>query len=121
MTDKPKIPGAPSQPCLVEERLTPVTMKITTKADRLTSREIVILRSLVSRGAQFKAVSLLKWQRKFVVPLWRRGLIEIWYRQSLDAGPMHGPFYALTIFGAALAVSFFPAPRGISGAGERKW
>ena len=82
---------------------------------RLNNREIVILRALIKRGAQSRPVSLKKWKRKFVVNLWRRGLVEIWFRQSVDNGST-GPFYALTIFGASLASQFFPAPRGSSGA-----
>jgi hypothetical protein len=84
---------------------------------RLTRREIVILRSLFKRGAAVRAVSLVKWMRKYIVDLWRRGLVEVWYRQSLDARPsLDGPFYSLTIHGAYLASQFFPAPRGLSGA-----
>jgi hypothetical protein len=85
--------------------------------ERLSSREIVIMRSLVTRGASLAAVSLVEWQRQLVVPLWRRGLVEIWYRQALDSQPsFQGPYYRLTINGARLASYFLPAPRGISGA-----
>lgn len=84
---------------------------------RLSSREIVVIRTLLKRGAQHLPISLRKWKRKFVTALWRRGLIDIWYRQSLD-GPLQGPFYTLTIHGAYIAATFFPAPRGSSGAEE---
>lgn len=84
---------------------------------RLTSREIVIMRSLMKRGAHAAAVSLARWQRKFVVSLWRRDLVEIWYRQSPSNEPaFQGPYYRLTINGARLAGFLFPAPRGFSGA-----
>lgn len=96
------------------------TAVIKRTSDKLTSREIVILRSLIKRGGQYRPIGLLRWQRKFVVPLWRRGLIEVWYRQSLDSGPLHGPFYALTTFGAYLASTFLPAPRGSTGAEQLK-
>lgn len=84
-------------------------------SDRLTNREIVILRSLVSRGGERSPVTLMKWQRKPAIPLWRRELIEIWYRQA-PSSELDGPFYRLTYVGAHLATKFFPAPRGSSGA-----
>jgi hypothetical protein len=81
------------------------------------------MRSLSKRGANFRAVTLdHPWQKKPALPLWRRGLIEIWYRQSPDSQPsLQGPYYGLSIAGASLAARFIhPAPRGISGAGEVK-
>jgi len=83
--------------------------------ERLTNREIVILRSLLRRGAAVVAVSLVRWQRKFVINLWRRELVEIWYRQS-PTGSFEGPFFRFTKVGAIVAEKFFPAPRGFPGA-----
>jgi hypothetical protein len=75
--------------------------------ERLKSREIVLLRSLASRGASLRAVSIDRYQRSHALPLWRRGLIEIWYRQSPDAQPsLQGPYYGLTVSGAKLASNF---------------
>jgi len=75
----------------------------------------------MKRGAHAAAVSLARWQRKFVVTLWRRDLVEIWYRQSPATDPaLQGPYYRLTINGARLAELLFPAPRGFSGAGEER-
>lgn len=79
--------------------------------ERLKNIHIVILRSLLKRGAQHVPIGLLKWQRKFTVSLWRRGIVNVWYRQTID-GPMAGPFYTLTTYGAYLASTLFPAPRG---------
>lgn len=87
--------------------------------DRLTRSQIVILRSLMQRGGNTRAISIDKWQRAPAVPLWRRGIVEIWYRQSPDSQPsLQGPYYGLTISGAQLASNFInlPAPRGFSGA-----
>ena len=88
--------------------------------DRLTDHQIGLLRALVKRGAAARAITIESWRRKCALPLWRRGLVEIWYRQSPDAQPsLQGPYYALSIGGAHLALSFLnPAPRGSSGAGE---
>lgn len=89
------------------------------KRERLKNSEIVIMRTLIERGGQVRPVALSPWQKQLIVPLWRRGLVEVWYRQCVDAG-RQGPFYALTIFGSSLAQSFFPAPRGSSGAEQVK-
>lgn len=78
-------------------------------SDRLSRSQIIILRSLAKRGADTRAISIQKWQREPAIPLWRRGIVEIWYRQSPNAGPsLLGPFYGLTIAGAKLASNFLP-------------
>lgn len=88
---------------------------------RLNNLQIVILRSLLKRGGDRQPISLLPFMRRSTIDLWRRGLIEIWYRHPLDHGSQRGPFYRLTIVGAHLAQQFlYPAPRGISGAEETK-
>lgn len=90
-----------------------------TLRERLSSLQIVILRSLLKRGGHVRPVSLKSWMRGATVHLWRRGLIEIWYRQSPDHSA-RGPFYTLTFVGAHLAEQFLhPAPRGVSGAGQK--
>ena len=75
---------------------------------RLTSSQIVLLRSLVRRGGATRAITLdYRWQRKPALPLWRRGLLEVWYRQTPSEVPsLQGPYYALTVIGAQLASSF---------------
>lgn len=83
---------------------------------RLTRQEDIILRWLIERGAQGRAITLEKWCRTHVIGLWRRGLVEIWYRQAVDAQPsLQGPYYGLTLNGAYIASTLFPAPRGSSG------
>jgi hypothetical protein len=85
--------------------------------DRLNRLQIVILRSLMKRGGNMTPVSLPSWQRETAITLWRRGLLEVWFRKSRDGCSGHGPLFSLTIFGARLALDFlYPAPRGISGA-----
>ena len=88
---------------------------------RLSNLQIVILRSLVKRGASSTPISLSKWQRRSSIALWRRGLIDIWFRQLPSECPSpRGPFYTLTIIGARLAFDFiYPAPRGLSGAEQK--
>ena len=75
--------------------------------ERLNNSQIVLLRSLIKRGASTRAITIEKWQRVPAVPLWRRGIIEIWYRQAPDTHPsLQGPYYGLTISGAQLASHF---------------
>jgi hypothetical protein len=89
-------------------------------SSKLSPREIVIIRSLARRGASVGVVSLANWQRRYVVPLWRRELVEIWYRQAPETQPsFQGPYYRLTISGERLASYFLPAPRGSSGAEQQ--
>jgi hypothetical protein len=87
--------------------------------DRLTNSQIVVMRSLIERGAGVRPITLdHDWQRQVLLPLWRRGLIEIYYRQSpREVSAPRGPFYLLTASGERLASRFVhPAPRGFSGA-----
>lgn len=90
-----------------------------TLRERLTNSQIVLLRYLIKRGAQLRAVTLAKWQRIVALPLWRRELVEIWWRQMPGESP-RGPYFGLTIAGARLAHEFVqirkPAPRGHAGA-----
>ncbi len=73
--------------------------------ERLTDNQIIVMRSLIRRGGSVRPVTIDRWQHKLVLPLWRRELIEVWYRQSLDSRPT-GSFYSLTIAGARMAESF---------------
>ena len=86
---------------------------------RLKPAEVVALRSLISRGAQFTPVGLLSWQKKFVLDLWRREIVTIWFRQAPGLG-MQGPFYGLSIHGSYVASSLVPAPRGNSEAEKER-
>ncbi|MCG6204165.1 hypothetical protein LPW26_05930 [Rhodopseudomonas sp. HC1] len=64
------------------------------KGERLSNRQIATLKQLAvccSAGGQY---ALTRDQREAMAPLWRRGLIEIWYRQGVDSNPsLQGPFY----------------------------
>lgn len=83
-----------------------------TVRERLSNLQIVVMRQLAQRGGIVTPISLLSWQHKSTRHLWRCGLVEIWYRQAIDAS-LQGPFYKLTIIGSRLAHDFLnPAPRG---------
>jgi hypothetical protein len=81
------------------------------RQDRLSQRQIDTLRQLsvvCSAGGQY---ALTRDQREAMQPLWRRGLIEIWYRQGVDTNPsLMGPFYRPTKSGWLLIAAIF-APR----------
>jgi hypothetical protein len=77
-----------------------------------------MLRSLYARGATHAPTGILRWQRKYAVNLWRRGILRIFNEQLPQIGCARAPLYMLTVHGAYIASSLFPAPRGSSGAGE---
>lgn len=90
---------------------------MTTFRERLNNLQIVILRDLLKHGGNVTPITLPAWQREAATKLWRRGLLEVWFRKSRDSNAGSGPFFSLTIFGARLALEFLhPAPRGSSGA-----
>jgi hypothetical protein len=88
--------------------------------EHLNNFQIYTVKSLLKRGASVTPVSVANWEREFMPRLWRRGLVEIWYRQQLDGSPsLRGPYYTLTHSGALLAEALLDAaPRAISGAGK---
>jgi hypothetical protein len=65
---------------------------------RLSNRQIATLKHLAICCATGKAVGLTRDQREAMVPLWRRELIEIWYRHIPGEGA-RGPFFKPTDFG----------------------
>ncbi len=68
--------------------------------ERLSNRQIATLRHLAICCGNGGQVTLRRDQREAMQPLWRRGLVEIWYRQSPDSNPsLQGPFFRLTIVG----------------------
>jgi hypothetical protein len=88
-----------------------------TLRERLTNSQVVILRSIFTRSGGRPVTLAADWQREFAAPLSRRGLIEIWYRQTMgDDLALRGPFLTLSIAGDRLAAALFRAPRRLSGA-----
>lgn len=72
---------------------------------RLNWRQINLLRFLGMRCGLGGLIRLARWQRTLAVPLWRRELIEIWYRQSPE-GTLQGPYFGLSFIGRKLAIAF---------------
>lgn len=74
---------------------------------RLNDTEIIILRSLMMRGGSVRPVSVPKWHRKPAIPLWRRRLVDVWFRKVPGEGSF-GPLFSLTIIGAQVASTLVP-------------
>lgn len=65
---------------------------------RLSNRQIATLKHLAICCSTGVPVGLTRDQREAMVPLWRRDLIEIWYRH-VPGEPQRGPFFKPTSFG----------------------
>lgn len=62
---------------------------------RLSNRQIATLKHLAVCCAENNQVTLTRDQREAMAPLWRRELIEIWYRQ-MPGERSRGPFFRPT-------------------------
>ena len=60
---------------------------------RLSNRQIATLKHLAICCADGGMVTLTRDQREAMAPLWRRGLIEIWFRCLPDEGMTRVPFF----------------------------
>jgi hypothetical protein len=78
-------------------------------SERLSNRQIATLKQLAvccSAGGQ---VTLTRDQREAMAPLWRREIVEVWYRVVPDEGN-RGPFYRPSARGWALINAILAAP-----------
>lgn len=77
---------------------------------RLTGREINLLRFLAMHALKLSGmagVMLSRRDRGLAAPLWRRGLINCWYRQAPETTPsLQGPYFSLSHAGLRLAEKF---------------
>lgn len=78
------------------------------KAPRLSNRQIATLKHLAICCAAGGQVTLTRDQREAMVPLWRRAIVEIWYRHFPGERP-RGPFFRLSEQGAVLIQSLLAA------------
>jgi len=76
---------------------------------RLNSSQINLLRNLAIRCGLGGAVTVSRPYRSIALSLWRRGLVEIWYRQAVE-DTLQGPYFGLSIVGRRLAL-LFTTPR----------
>lgn len=63
---------------------------------KLSGPEADLIIYLLKVGAAVTPVTLLSGGKPLALQLWRLGLINIWYRQTLESARLAGPFYTLT-------------------------
>lgn len=69
----------------------------------LSNREIAVLLHMLAHAGLSGRMSLPPQRRVHVTRLWRRYLVEVWYRCAPDEGCSHGPYFNLTADGYQLA------------------
>lgn len=70
-------------------------------SERLSNRQIATLKQLAVCCSNGNPAALSPSQREAMAPLWRREIVEVWYRVVPDEGN-RGPFYRLSPRGWAL-------------------
>jgi hypothetical protein len=71
----------------------------------LSRSEINVLKRLAIHCGAGGNVMLGERFRASALPLWRRGLVQVWYRQSPECG-LQGPYFGLSMAGSRLAAAF---------------
>jgi len=79
-------------------------------ADRLSNRQIATLKHLAICCANGGLVTLTRDQREAMTPLWRKNIVEIWYRHFPGERP-RGPFFRLTERGTVLTNAILSASK----------
>lgn len=82
---------------------------MTKPPDRLSNRQIETLKLMAVCGARGDPIRLTMDQREAMTPLWRRLLVEIWWRRSPTDRSLQGPFFRLTEPGRTLILSILNA------------
>lgn len=75
---------------------------------KLSPREIWLLIFMLERCGLTGRMTLKRKQREWVTPLWRRELVEMWWRQMAGESA-RGPYFSLTIDGHRLASAILAA------------
>jgi hypothetical protein len=85
-------------------------------AQRLSNRQIATLRHLTICCGNGGQVTLTRDQREAMQPLWRRGIVEIWFRCIPDEGSKRRSFFRPSASGWLLiyAILSSAAERGAS-------
>lgn len=78
---------------------------------RLNWREVALLKLVAKRGGIQRPILIERPRRRAAPGLWRRHLLEVWYRQCVITRELQGPFYALSVTGWRVASAFDPSPR----------
>lgn len=69
---------------------------------RLSQRQIATLKELAILCEKGALVTLSREQREAMGPLWRRGIVEMWFRCMPDEGTVRSPFFRPSRSGLAL-------------------
>jgi hypothetical protein len=77
------------------------------KGERLSNRQIATLKHLAICCSTGGMVTLTRDQREAMQPLWRRGLVEIWFRCVPDEGQQRSSFFRPSASGWNLIQSIF--------------
>lgn len=67
-----------------------------TERARLSQRQIVTLKHLAITCEKGGLTTLTRDEREAMQPLWRRGIIEMWFRCVPDEGTQRTPFFRPT-------------------------
>jgi hypothetical protein len=89
--------------------------------DKLSPREVWLLLFIAERCGLCGRMGLKPRHRANVVGLWRRHLVEIWYRCAPDEGATHGPYFSLTVDGHHLAMSILAGREAYRQANPQKF
>lgn len=81
------------------------------KGERLSNRQIATLKQLAVTCSAGGQSTLTRDQREAMLPLWRRGIVEIWFRCIPDEGSQRTPFFKPTASGWILINSILAAAR----------
>jgi hypothetical protein len=80
-------------------------------AERLSNRQIATLKHLAICCANGGLVTLTRDQREAMQPLWRRGLIEIWFQCVPEEGSSRSAFFRPSRSGWNLIRAILESPR----------
>lgn len=83
--------------------------------ERLSSRQIATLKHLAITCEQGGLTTLTRDEREAIGPLWRRGIIEMWFRCVPDEGTKSHPFFKPSRSGWALIRAIFVGVRRPAG------
>jgi hypothetical protein len=87
---------------------------------KLAGPEVDLIVHLLRAGGAAMPLKLLPGAARVATPLWRLGVVNIWYRQSVMSARPEGPFYSLTRIGSFRAESLYTARARLSASLNRK-
>jgi hypothetical protein len=79
--------------------------------DRLSNRQIATLKQLAICCAKGDPIRLTRDQREAMTPLWRKDIVEIWWKRSASERALIGPFFRPTERGLALIHAILAAKK----------